>query len=373
MLGRTNSLLFPRLVHIKEVKDHKGKLVNLYRLDWSGMENILLEKYESSGRTIDEQLLKKWEKPLGAALCPPKDPSFYPALPSHLRQLLDDTVFNIKPNYRNEIIRNAKKAVEERNIERSFDTSIRDMCQQTVESHVEVAFRLLADCIYNVDEMNFSRDYVIKFMLPKWMLFRFWFHQTGWGVAWERAKFRDLNSNLVDKEWCTRVGEDAVENYTRYSLEMLAHMDNYKKHIGWPDCNADVIGPSLGEKKSLPIDGVLYDLLAEFTELYRENSHVVSLDVFHVNSKMPFETTKEVTDIARVFSRRSNLVPDMVVEGEKITIPNMYSLRSKQDQDNLKNFCKTIENFINKENRPYILKVLVDEKDLKIGAALIEF
>jgi len=376
MLGHKKSLLFPRLVHLQkeEVKDYKGQLVNLYRLDWSGMEKILQENYEASDRNRADQLLKKWEEPLGATLCPPKDPPFFPALPAKQVKNLDSCIFNIKPNYRNEILRNAKRAVAEHDIERKFDTNIREMCQQTVEAHVEVAFSLLADCFYDINEMKFSRDYVLKFMMPKWMLFRFWFHQTGWGLVWDLAKFNELEDNLNDNEWCERVGRDSVERYNKYLLDMQANMEDYEKHIGWDDCNGEkeIDEKSKGTIK-MPVDAILDNLLEEFTELYRRNSNIVSLDVAHVNSKMPFELDKSVTDIAYVFSRRNNMVPDMVIEGEKITVPNVYSIKSKQEQENSKNLCKNVEGFVNKENRPYILKVLVDEKDLKIGAALIQF
>ena len=62
MLGRTSSLLFPRLVHIGEANSKKDKTIQLYRLDWSGMENILKERHEKWNEDRKEDLKKDYKE-----------------------------------------------------------------------------------------------------------------------------------------------------------------------------------------------------------------------------------------------------------------------------------------------------------------------
>jgi len=265
MLGRRNSLLFPRLVHVKEINNFgkQNKTIQLYKLDWSGMEDILKERHEKwregqeklieeasmlkctgnkeylkdSFASVNKEILKESERCDNVRM--PLAYEYFPALPPDEMKHTDETLYALTDNYRKEIIRNSKRAVEERNIERSFDTMIRDICQEPCESHVFVAFRLLADCVYDSETKNFSRDYDFRHMLPKWLLYRFWIEQTGRGVAYNRAGLYKMRDSLEDAGWRKNQSEDSLKRLERYLSRMEKHYEDLENHMFGRNGNPD--------------------------------------------------------------------------------------------------------------------------------------
>jgi len=250
MIGRINSLLFPRLVYIRDAKKFKSEApyVGIYRLDWSGMENILKEKHDKRNdgrRKAYKSGYSNGKTPEAETVEPVKPYDFFPALPEKYIEYTDNLQFALTSNYRKEIIRNAKMASEEWGYERGFDTCVREYCLKSAETYVEIAFYLMADCIYDPKTNYFGRNSGKRIALNA-MLYRFWFHQTGWGLIWDRANIPELEKliEIYEKGNQKSVKMDDHGVHKEFVIAIKEHEGNYKKHIGWPDCNFDEVKSS---------------------------------------------------------------------------------------------------------------------------------
>jgi len=249
MIGRINSLLFPRLVHIRDAKKFKSEApyVGIYSLDWSTMENILKEKNDkkNEARRKDYGEYKSEcsnKVPETETVEPQKPYDFFPALPEKYMEYTDNLQFALTSNYRKEIIRNAKGASEEWGHERGFDTCVREYCLKSAEAHAEIAFFLIADCIYDPKTNYFDRNPEKRIALNA-MLYRMWFHQTGKGLIWYRAEIPKLEESIeiYERGNQKRVNKDDYEVYWEFVIAMKKHENDYKGHIGWPACNVDEV------------------------------------------------------------------------------------------------------------------------------------
>lgn len=178
MLGinTTKSLLFPKLrfqktVNIKGVGWEKD--VNVYSLDWTKCDEQ------------KERLFNNWK----STYYSDKDIWYIPTLPNPYDILVKNFQFIIDGKYLREINRNSYNAFYEWNFQRNFDTIIREMCLEPAFSFVQVAFRLLGDCLYNSETNYYERDNILRLIAPKLMLYKFWSHQTGRGLLKKLSLF----------------------------------------------------------------------------------------------------------------------------------------------------------------------------------------
>ena len=196
MLGLQHSLDFPKLVYVKDVnfksrsETDESKSSQLYRLDWTSFDRKQKEKFE---KWRDEN----WKD---------HGMEYVPSLPENYDKWMDGLRFAINHSYKNEIYRNTRRSLEEWGIKRSFDTVIREMCLKPAEMHVEVAFKLIADCMYDEDTNYFYRGSA-RAILSHALLYRFWFHQTGRGLVkvkaeWDKLEWKrnDLNGDAEKME-----------------------------------------------------------------------------------------------------------------------------------------------------------------------------
>ena len=169
-----SNLLFPRLVYLKDTTfkswggDEKHKPTRVYVLDWSKLDALAVYR--------------------GVRLFPEKHIGW-----------LTSMQFAIPYHYRREIRRCVRMAVLEWEREAPFDTNIREMCLETAEKFIEVAFDLLADCPYDPEADYFSRDDKRGILKPAF-IYRFWDGQTGRGLPWFYSGLDDLNNKYYKSE-----------------------------------------------------------------------------------------------------------------------------------------------------------------------------
>lgn len=165
-----SNLQFPRLVYQKSAnfKPRGGKSTRIYVLDWSTLDDLATDR--------------------GARLFPEK-----------YLDWLTSMQFAIPHHYRREIRRCVRMAVLERERQLSFDTNIREMCMETAEKFIEVAFDLLADCPYDPEEDYFLRDDRRGILKPAF-LYRFWDGQTGRALPWFMSGLDDLKNQQYKYE-----------------------------------------------------------------------------------------------------------------------------------------------------------------------------
>ena len=148
MLNNTNKLFFPKIEFEKSVElNHNSgdnKIINLYRLDWTHKE-----KKCNNGQT---------------------------ELPFRYEELIKNLRFAISDGYLKEIRRVSWASIEELNILRVVDTSIRKLYLRPTVSYINVAFELLSDSIFDTDT-NFYYRGKNKIILPYLLLYKFWKNQ----------------------------------------------------------------------------------------------------------------------------------------------------------------------------------------------------
>lgn len=228
MLSVVSPLYFPKLKKIDEIsiglrseRSDEGKVTSIYSLDWSLQNKIKEEHYI------------KWRSSTS-------DMKFPGDLPKEYEEMLGKIIFAIPFHYLQRIRYYAKLGFELWNEKNSFDTNIREMCLKPSISSVEVAFKLIADCIYDKKTNYFYRG-DDKVIISRVMLYKFWNHQTGRGLLEDHADFDGMMC-WKDRE-CVKKFIEAIKKF-REKLD---------EAYGLAVDEAPVEGcPSLGEESSPP-------------------------------------------------------------------------------------------------------------------------
>jgi len=137
--------VFPCLIYIGEVSKTwaDGKLTThqMFKLDWDKFDTEIQKEFHLS---IDETLYKGMP--------------YYKALPGKWEDVIRSFVFSLNTDYLTEIRSCITEANKGWSTSRRFDTAIREICLAPSISYIWVAFRLLADCIFDQEKQLFSRD-----------------------------------------------------------------------------------------------------------------------------------------------------------------------------------------------------------------------
>ena len=148
MLNNTSKLFFPKIEFEKstELNHNSGdnKIVNLYYLDW-------LHKEKKCNNGDSE-------------------------LPFRFEEKIKNLRFAISDGYLKEIRRTSWASVEELNMMRTVDSSMRGLYLKPTVAFVSVAFRLLSDSLFDT-ETNFYYRKSDKIVLPHLLLYKFWKNQ----------------------------------------------------------------------------------------------------------------------------------------------------------------------------------------------------
>lgn len=180
MLSLHHKLYFPELKY-EGKRNFKSwgssKQTSIFSLNWKSFDSSLI---------IDHHI---WVDQCGKSI------KFTEALPHKYEKWLNGFLFSIPENYLNEIIRCSRIAMMEWSRALPFDTNIREMCMETAETYIKIAFKLIADCAYDSKKNYFYRG-VDKSILSNVMRYRFWTHQTGSGLIWKKAEFHNIQETL---------------------------------------------------------------------------------------------------------------------------------------------------------------------------------
>jgi len=148
MLNNTSKLFFPKIEFEKstEINHNSGdnKIVNLYYLDWTHKE-----KKCNDGET---------------------------ELPFRYEDKIKNLRFAISDGYLKEIRRTSWSSVEELNMMRAVDSSMRHLYLKPAVGFVSVAFRLLSDSLFDT-ETGFYYRKSDKIVIPHILLYKFWKNQ----------------------------------------------------------------------------------------------------------------------------------------------------------------------------------------------------
>ena len=237
MLTIRHSLSFPKIIFVKEAflyrttkttgrksKRKTKEKAYLYKLDWS--------KKDKSCKERETKMLRVVRKPKGGIRTVP----FIDLIPKSVDRWLKELVFAIDDDYMQGIRRNSRKGFDEWNEERPFDSAIRDMCLMPAEKFIEVAFRLLDDCIFD-EKKHYWYTGPKKWIIWHALVYKFWAHQTGNGLLSRFAHFEDLwkipndDGNIYSKEQRneTKIFLEAVGKQYDKAMYSLHHKSEVKK------------------------------------------------------------------------------------------------------------------------------------------------
>jgi hypothetical protein len=199
------SLLFPSFYRVGETdfNGRKKSSIPIYQLDWEEIEIVKESKYAQWAQGWIER--EKDRDGEDTYIPPQVSDGYKKSLPDKYFNIINDAQFAITSNYMDEIRRNARRAVEEWDIRRGFDTCVRDHCLKPSQSHIEVAFYLTADCYYSAEKDYYSRHDGYGIIMKNLMLYSFWKGQTGGGLLFGKAEFHHLYNMLerkmIQAEW----------------------------------------------------------------------------------------------------------------------------------------------------------------------------
>jgi hypothetical protein len=196
MLNFHNVLHFPRLVWVNKITftSANSKQCSVYKLDWEKFDQVMYDQWAEWKKNAQSSKLE-WKY----------------ALEPEYERILHETRFALPKSYLDEIHRMCTQAMVEWNMERSFDTNIREMCLEPAICFIKCAFKLLSDCIYDPEKNYYSRNYDQDLLVPHILMFRFWQHQTGRGLVENHADFDHLRTLLTywkrNKEYSMASGD----------------------------------------------------------------------------------------------------------------------------------------------------------------------
>jgi hypothetical protein len=207
MVHLSHSLLFPSLVRQGEVNFKSwssSKETVVFKLDWSKVEEIKKQRHA-------DWLKKSW---------PDKNIPFFPSAPEPYNSWVESLEFAIPHRYLDEIRRTTHLSLLEWGTERHFDTMIREICLKPAEAYVDVAFRLIADCVYD-RKLNYFYKGDDKFLVSRVMLYKFWSYQTGGGLVRHRARLEktDLSFSCSEDEERDKIVKTVTDVFDAFEKE----------------------------------------------------------------------------------------------------------------------------------------------------------
>jgi hypothetical protein len=217
MISIRNELDFPEMLRVGETNlgGSRKNPIPLFRLDWVSFE-------ERRKAEFQKWLKKHWSE---------EEVKFIPRIPEARFKVLNERLYFLNRGYSSEIRRNARRAQEEWGHERPFDTCIRDQCLTPAQSHVEVAFMLLADCAYDKEEDQKLQG-PEQHILDNEMLIVMWARQTGGGLIRRNSKLHKLQEQIDSG----RRDQETIDTYAALindfeELSKRLSKENEKIHI----------------------------------------------------------------------------------------------------------------------------------------------
>lgn len=241
MLHIFNPLHFPKLVRIGEVNfkawSDSASETTVYKLDWSQTEKNKKEHFY------------KWIKNSKTTFtCSPTE--FVGDLPKEYDEWLKNFTFAIPVHYLERIRDFSRRGQETWTARYPFDTSIRELCYKPAISYIEVAFKLIADCIYDSETNYFYRG-DDKVIVAHAALYKFWCFQTGRGLIEDHADFERLEfiANFEGYGDERPVGDTALKITVKKFLNAIKEHNKVldEAHRMSMEDSGPVVGPSLGE------------------------------------------------------------------------------------------------------------------------------
>jgi hypothetical protein len=167
MLSNTSKLYFPKLVFDKAASIDL-KPTNTYCLDWT-------RKVSKCNQSQPVELTEEYEDAI-----------------KNLRFAISDSYFR-------EIRRCSWRAVEEWNVNRQIDSSLKSIYLLPTASYIETAFKLLTDCLYDESTNYFYRK-DDKIVIPYLLLYKFWKHQVSNALLFNFSLLSELITVSMNKK-----------------------------------------------------------------------------------------------------------------------------------------------------------------------------
>lgn len=225
------------LPHLKKIdeatvkhpeKPFKG---NLFILEWNSIEFRKFSKFE--------QFLRSWD-----ITDPNEINERFPGTTSNTNyEFTNKMKFVISNTYLNQIRNNVLQAYNSLVSVDIDDTMIREYCMKPSEMNIQVAFFLIADCLFDEETNYFDRKYHINHITSS-LLWRYWSFSTGRGLLRKRCLIDELENNL---KYSNSIYEKSIYYYIKDFDYWLEELDKAYDFVGIPE-NTETIGESKNEE-----------------------------------------------------------------------------------------------------------------------------
>lgn len=176
----------PFLKKVNEVKvNHPEKSFkgSLFKLDWNYIDSNKFSNFKSF---LNDWNINDYTEVRRR----------YPGVTSSKNlKFTDGMRFLIKDDYLNQIRYHIFQAYDNLVNIRLSDTMIRDYCAKASHTNVQIAFFLLADCLFDEKKSYFDRNYNLR-MITSSLLWRYWSFNTGRGLLLDKCLIYDLKQSL---------------------------------------------------------------------------------------------------------------------------------------------------------------------------------
>tara|TARA_Y100000310_G_C20518570_1_gene732466 strand:+ start:93 stop:830 length:738 start_codon:yes stop_codon:yes gene_type:complete len=239
----TKAFTFPSLC-LQDFEEHDTPLgpANVYKLNWAPLEKERRQHFDSwwkrhgeaatpgpssttwtclvecQGKT--EPQTAERERAEGVDEYGQVPTKYDVALPEAYDAEIKNALFLLDTEYKREIEHHTRHALLDWTQGRRFDTAVRDTCLAPAVKHVEVAFYLLSDCLFDPDtqkRMSFER--ALFYYWKQAALVKLWHRQTGSGLIWRNAGMHRLDKTTKNKM------SPAKESVCAFVKALRAHMD----------------------------------------------------------------------------------------------------------------------------------------------------
>lgn len=243
---RLNHPIFPSLIRHDDVSfgswsSDSSKTTAVYTIDWNKLDKYKYERFVEDAKRHSM----------------PDRYQFPGTLPEPYDSWVKGLEFSIPVRYLEEIRYNARMAQMIYCSPHPFDTMIREICCEPAIAHVFVAFRLIADCVYDRKKNYFYRG-DDKILVPQALLYKFWSHQTGDGLIRDHAWFRRIEWLLDDKHTQDPGNDSATREVQKFITAIDGFQEKLSKlhEIRCADISPTIetTEPSLGDEKDKPAE-----------------------------------------------------------------------------------------------------------------------
>lgn len=213
----SNHYVFPDINYYKSLNNSKNPKneIKLTKLNWDYSEGKKRGNYS------------KWQTETGNTYL-----EFVPSLPDNWNDFLNNQVFSMNQETLDEIRFHVNQGID--NSDRKKLPYIHEnFTFESTTKSFEIAFRILADCLYDEEKMNWANDSK-KSLVASILLYKFWAHQIKYSEVLKLSLIDKLKEKYLDEYEKTdsKLKEEYFKKYNNsFGFNFLEDIEKHNKQL----------------------------------------------------------------------------------------------------------------------------------------------